>query len=188
MHAQVALRLARQHALRHSLRARALATSTTANTAHVAADGVSPPTTSSTSRAASLIPLSNVEAQWATISSEDKAAVHEQLDVLQKKDWKELSLDEKRAAYYVAFGPHGPRAPASQPGDNLKIFAYTLALVGVAGLLTVTIRQFGGAPPKTMTKEWQEATNERAREMNLDPITGITSEGYKGKGFVTTSK
>lgn len=23
-----------------------------------------------------------------------------------------------------------------------------------------------------MTKEWQEASNERARELNLDPITG----------------
>lgn len=62
-----------------------------------------------------------------------------------------------------------------------------------------------------MTKEWQEATNKRAREMNLNPITGlfyfytpsvlfgmanadglrftgISSEGYKGTGFVTESK
>ena len=28
-------------------------------------------------------------------------------------------------------------------------------------------------PPKTLTKEWQEATNERAKEMNLNPITGM---------------
>ena len=63
-------------------------------------------------------------------------------------------------------------------------------------------------PPKTLTKEWQEASNERAREAKLDPITGayrfltkfldltracvdralchlgISSEGYSGKGFV----
>jgi hypothetical protein len=57
-----------------------------------------------------------------------------------------------------------------------------------------------------MTKEWQEATNKRALEMNLNPITGacvvipslssmltvwdtgISSEGYKGTGFVTESK
>jgi len=32
-----------------------------------------------------------------------------------------------------------------------------------------------GPPPKTMTKEWQEASNERARELNLDPITGECS-------------
>ncbi|EDR06441.1 uncharacterized protein LACBIDRAFT_163585, partial [Laccaria bicolor S238N-H82] len=128
--------------------------------------------------------LSNVEAQWAKLSSEEKVAVHEQLEVLQKKDWKELSLDEKKAAYYVAFGPHGPRTPTSQPGDNLKIFLSTFALVGVAGVLFYAIRQYAAPPPKTLTKEWQEASNERALEMKLNPITGISSEGYTGKGFV----
>lgn len=93
-----ALRLARHHALRRSLQVRALATSTTANAAHVASDGASSSSVASpASRSASIIPLSNVEAQWATLSAEDKAIVHEQLEVLQKKDWKELSLDEKRA-------------------------------------------------------------------------------------------
>ena len=55
--------------------------------------------TTTTSAAARIvpIPLSNVEAQWAKLSSEEKVAVHEQLEVLQKKDWKELSLDEKKA-------------------------------------------------------------------------------------------
>ena len=27
-------------------------------------------------------------------------------------------------------------------------------------------------PPKTLTKEWQEASNERAKQLNLNPITG----------------
>ncbi|KIJ92863.1 hypothetical protein K443DRAFT_685014 [Laccaria amethystina LaAM-08-1] len=130
------------------------------------------------------IPLSNVEAQWAKLSSEEKVAVHEQLEVLQKKDWKELSLDEKKAAYYVAFGPHGPRTPTSQPGDNFKILLSTFALVGVAGVLFYTLKQFAAPPPKTLTKEWEEASNERALEMKLNPITGISSEGYTGKGFV----
>ena len=47
------------------------------------------------------------------------------------------------AAYYVAFGPHGPRAPTSQPGDGVKVFFWTMALVGVAGVLTVGLRSFG---------------------------------------------
>ncbi|KAJ2727604.1 cytochrome c oxidase [Coemansia sp. D1744] len=38
--------------------------------------------------------------------------------------------------------------------------------------------------PRTMTREWQEATNKLAIERNLNPISGISSEGYKGKGFV----
>ncbi|KIL67064.1 hypothetical protein M378DRAFT_160040 [Amanita muscaria Koide BX008] len=184
MQANLALRLARQTAFRRSLHLRGLATSTTANAAHIAAESSSSSSVSASSRDASLIPLSNVEAQWATLSGEEKTAVHEQVEVLQKKDWKLLSLDEKKAAYYVAFGPHGPRAPVSKPGDSLKIFAYTMALVGAAGILSIALRQFGGPPPKTMTTEWQEAENARAREMNINPITGVSSPDYKGKGFV----
>lgn len=66
-------------------------------------------------------------------------------------------------------------------------------------------------PPKTITREWEEASNQRALEMKLNPITGmyspfvprglisfyltgvcvflslgISSEGYSGKGFVQT--
>ena len=111
-------------------------------------------------QAASIIPLSNVEAQRATLSTEEK---HEQLEGLEKK----LSLDGKRAgtpcikmplhlyaerwrcpiagnptlAYYVAFGAHGSHAPTSKPGDSLKIFGYTMALVGVTGV----IKEFGTA-------------------------------------------
>ncbi|KDR69308.1 hypothetical protein GALMADRAFT_282736 [Galerina marginata CBS 339.88] len=95
-------------------------------------------------------PAVDIEAQWVKMSAEE-VSVHEQLEVLQQKDWKELSLDEKKAAHYVAFGPHVPLC---------------------------------GASTEDLTKEWQEASNERALEMKLNPITGISSEGYKGKGFV----
>jgi len=47
------------------------------------------------------------------------------------------------AAYYVAFGPHGPRTPTSQPGDNLKILLSTLALVGVSGAVYFAIKAVG---------------------------------------------
>lgn len=35
-----------------------------------------------------------------------------------------------------------------------------------------------------MTKEYKEKENERAKEHNMNPIYGISSEGYKGKGFL----
>jgi len=119
------------------------------------------------------------------MTSEEKLTVHEQLEQLQKKDWKELSIDEKKAAYYVAFGPHGPRSPLSKPGDNFKIFLSTVGLVGLGGLLFLWTRSIAPPPPKTISKEWEEAANERALEQKLNPITGISSEGYSGKGFVT---
>ena len=100
-------------------------------------------------------------------------------------------------AYYVAFGPYGPRTPVSPPGQGLKVFLYTMGLVGVAGLIALGVRSRGEfpasiryptgnctrltrvvtlflapPPPKTLTREWQEASNERAREQRSDPITG----------------
>jgi len=108
-------------------------------------------------------PLYNIEAHWDKLSGEEKITLHEQLEALQVKDWKELSLIEKKAggyiqtpctirtrrlqcetdsfstAYFVAFGPHGPRAPAGQPGDNVKIFFSTLALIALGGAIFYAI-------------------------------------------------
>ena len=53
-------------------------------------------------------------------------------------------MDEKKAAYYVAFGPHGPRTPVSPPGQGLKVLLSTLGLVGVAGLIAWGVRARGG--------------------------------------------
>ncbi|KII88273.1 hypothetical protein PLICRDRAFT_41432 [Plicaturopsis crispa FD-325 SS-3] len=161
---------------RAPLRAATRCLATTASPAHT----ISHTSSSSTSA----IPLSNVEAQWEKLSNEERSTVHQQLEELQKKDWKLLSIDEKKAAWYVAFGPHGPRTPVSKPGDSLRVFLGTLGLIGAAGVLFVTARMFGGTPPRTLTKEWEEASNERALEAKINPITGISSEGYSGKGFV----
>jgi cytochrome c oxidase subunit 4 len=63
-----------------------------------------------------------------------------------------------------------------------------MGLVGVATVIAAIVHKSAPPPPKTLTKEWEEATNERAREMKINPISGISSEGYSGKGFVQSSK
>ncbi|KAF8470513.1 COX4, subunit IV of cytochrome c oxidase [Russula ochroleuca] len=143
------------------------------------------PSASHVTASTSAIPLSNVEAQWATLSPTEQTAVHQQLEELQRKDWKTLSLAEKKAAYYVAFGPHGPRAPVNPPGTTVKILTGVSALIATAGLLYAGFRAIAPTPPKTISKEWEEASNERAKELKINPISGISSEGYSGKGFVT---
>lgn len=61
------------------------------------------PSSSHVTAATSAIPLSNVEAQWATLSPAEQTAVHQQLEELQRKDWKTLSLSEKKAgAFYLS--------------------------------------------------------------------------------------
>ncbi|KAJ7126569.1 cytochrome c oxidase subunit IV-domain-containing protein [Mycena crocata] len=154
----------------------------TATADHAPAHASSP----ATPKATAAIPLSNIEAQWSMLSSDEKTSVAEQLEELQKRDWKSLSGDEKKAAYYVAFGPHGKRKPIHEKGDGFKIFAGTAGLCGIAVALFYAIRGVSPPPPKTFDKEWQEAMNARAIEQKMNPITGISSEGYKGKGFVTS--
>ncbi|KZT09684.1 cytochrome c oxidase subunit IV [Laetiporus sulphureus 93-53] len=170
-----ALRLARP---RVALRPLVRSIAATANAPNTAASPAA-------SAPSSAISLSNVEAQWEHFSPDEQLTVHQQLEEIQKKDWKTLSIDEKKAAYYVAFGPHGPRAPVNPPGTTMKVFVGTAAGLGATVILYYSLKTLAAPPPKTITKEWQEASNKRALEQKMNPISGIASEGYSGKGFVT---
>jgi cytochrome c oxidase subunit 4 len=87
------------------------------------------------------------------------------------------------AAYWIAFGPHGPRA-VPPPGEGSKVFIYTMLGVAVSFAAFYAIRLGGRPAPATMSKEWQEATNEYLKEQKVEPITGVAMEGYKGLGYV----
>lgn len=41
--------------------------------------------------------IPNIEARWNSMSKVEQYAVYRQLEEVQRKDWKELSLDEKKA-------------------------------------------------------------------------------------------
>ena len=110
-----ALRLARPSA-RLSPRRGALqqhcrrALTATASSTHAA----SAPSSAAAS-AQSVIPLSNVEAQWENLSQDEQLAVHQQLEEIQKKDWKSLSIDEKKAGQSLVL--------PSPPSPSLPVFA-----------------------------------------------------------------
>ncbi|KAF7301191.1 hypothetical protein MIND_00683700 [Mycena indigotica] len=163
-------------ALRPLLRARR--TLATATAGHAPTSTHSEP-----AKHAAAIPLSNIEAQWALLSPDEKSSVAEQLEVIQKRDWKLLSQDEKKAAYYVAFGPHGRRKPIHEKGDGFKIFLSVSAAVAVSGVLFYTIRSISPPLPKTMSKEWQEAMNERALEQKNEPHHRYRFRRIQGSGL-----
>ncbi|KAL8808865.1 MAG: hypothetical protein Q9200_003947 [Gallowayella weberi] len=56
--------------------------------------------------------------------------------------------------------------------------------VAVSGVLFVIIRGFARPPPKTMNAQYQAMTNEYLKAQKTEPITGVSSEGYKGKGMI----
>ncbi|ORE07121.1 cytochrome c oxidase subunit IV [Rhizopus microsporus var. microsporus] len=132
------------------------------------------------------VSVQNIETRWKTLSTAEQNTIAKQLEEAQKGDWKVLSLEEKKAAYYIAFGPHGPREPLTKPGHGMKVVGGVSGVIAASAALFYAIRVNGQETPKTISKEWEEATNEYLKSQNSNPITGISSEGYKGKGYVTS--
>jgi hypothetical protein len=58
-------------------------------------------TVTSTRSNASAPILANIEAAWKNLPAEEQYEVYQQLEELQKKDWKELTVDEKKAGEWA---------------------------------------------------------------------------------------
>ncbi|KAL8773908.1 MAG: hypothetical protein Q9209_001338 [Squamulea sp. 1 TL-2023] len=127
--------------------------------------------------------LAGIEKRWEGMPPQEQADLWMALRDRMKVNWHEMTLQEKKAAYWIAFGPHGPRA-LPPPGEGKTIFWYTMLGVGVSGVLFLIIRAFARPPPKTMTAQYQAQSNEYLKAQRTEPITGVSSEGYKGKGMI----
>ncbi|RKU44781.1 Cytochrome c oxidase subunit 5A [Coniochaeta pulveracea] len=157
-------------------------------TARLLRAAVARPSPSVLSRAASSHAISNptlanIEKRWEGMPLQEQAELWMALRDRMKENWTELTLQEKKAAYWIAFGPHGPRAQAP-PGEGKKVALYTALGLLTSFVIFATMRSFAGPAPHTMTREWQEQANEYLKEQRSDPFTGIASEGYKGKGQI----
>jgi cytochrome c oxidase subunit 4 len=127
--------------------------------------------------------LASIEKRWEGMPPQEQAELWMQLRDRMKVDWHQMTLQEKKAAYWIAFGPHGPRAETPK-GEGMKIFLKVTQLTVASFLVFYAIHYFAKPQPKTMSKEWQEASNEYALSEKINPIHGISKEGYEGKGFV----
>ncbi|ORY64173.1 cytochrome c oxidase subunit IV family [Pseudomassariella vexata] len=127
--------------------------------------------------------LANIEKRWEGMPSNEQAELWMLLRDRMKENWAELTIQEKKAAYWIAFGPHGPRAQAS-PDEGRKVALYVALGVGASFVIFTTVRMFAKGSPSTMTKEYQEASNEFLKNQRADPFTGVSSPDYKGKGMV----
>ncbi|KAF1918195.1 cytochrome c oxidase subunit IV-domain-containing protein [Ampelomyces quisqualis] len=119
--------------------------------------------------------LANIENRWEDMPPQEQADLWMSLRDRMKVDWKEMTMQEKKAAYYIAFGPHGPRRPPP-PDEGRKVFLLTAAIIAASAAVFAFARMFANPiRPRTMTKEWQEASEEYLKSQGTEPITG-----YKG--------
>ncbi|KAI9742405.1 MAG: Cytochrome c oxidase subunit 5A [Claussenomyces sp. TS43310] len=127
--------------------------------------------------------LANIEKRWEALPPSEQADLWMALRDRMKVNWAELTPQEKKAAYWIAFGAHGPRAQ-TPPGEGMKVFTYTILGMVASFAIFAAARMGARAPPATMTKEYEEKSTEFLRAQNSEPITGLSSEGYSGKGQV----
>ncbi|KFA61764.1 hypothetical protein S40285_04165 [Stachybotrys chlorohalonatus IBT 40285] len=126
--------------------------------------------------------LANIEKRWEGMPLQEQADLWMALRDRMKGNWNELTLQEKKAAYWIAFGPHGPRA-ADPPGSGARIAWGVFIGLGISFSLFAMTRAFANPAPHTMTREWQEKSNEYLKEQNADPLTGISS-GLAPRGMI----
>ncbi len=117
------------------------------------------------------IPVRDIETRWAKLPEAEKGAVAEMIYNKENGDWRNMSMDEKRASYFIAYGPHGARSPRSQD-HNVRVAAWVAGIVGVS--IVCWQWWLSAMKPKLITDapEWAEARKQKDIEHKINPFQG----------------
>lgn len=133
----------------------------------------------STVSKAAAAPLSNayvtkLEQRWAKMPSQDRSVLIAELKNRMALPWQELTPAEKKAAYYISFGEWGPRQPLYGPGDQAKVIWGVVG--GIVALIVIYagVLSLGTPAPASMTREWQEKSDEYLKSKNANPFSGYS--------------
>ncbi|KAI9336801.1 cytochrome c oxidase subunit IV family [Obelidium mucronatum] len=134
----------------------------------------------SLSTRASPASLAAIETRWGKLPEAEQGAIADRLAAAEKGDWKALSLDEKRAAYFIAYGAHGARNP-KDPNLTKAVFAWSSVFIVLAGGMYAW---WETQKPvlRTMTPEWKAAEDARAIELQQNPFHGAYAAERKKNG------
>lgn len=100
---------------------------------------------------------------------------------LQRGDWRKMSADEKKAAYFLAWGPKEEPHTAF----NQAVLGRTLLLLGVsAGIYYALLKYFRSQKElPTLSQEWKDATRERLIKERANPYTGESAHLFTSSGI-----
>lgn len=129
--------------------------------------------------------LINIEKRWEFMPAEEREDIVHQLAERQKVNWTDLTLAEKQAAWYISYGPWGPRKPVHNPGDQTKIFVgIGIGLAASVGIfaLCLALQPKDNVALRTQSLEWQEKSNEILKEVGANPFTTYNQIQSPSKG------
>ncbi|KAF5096284.1 hypothetical protein D0Z03_001652 [Geotrichum reessii] len=124
----------------------------------------------------------NLESRWEKMTSEEQEDIISQLAERQKGPWNELTLNEKRAAWYISYGSWGPRKVIHPEGEVQKIAFGVFGILAAASAVFGIARYFSEGLGITMNKEWQEASDEILKEKLSNPFRGYSQVQSAPKG------
>lgn len=113
--------------------------------------------------------IAELESRWEELPSADQQEIVSQLAERQKLPWIELTEAEKKAAWYISYGAWGPRRPVHPKGEAGKITAGVIGGLVLSIGIFLTIRASAPEAPKTMNREWQEASDDYLKSKNANP-------------------
>jgi cytochrome c oxidase subunit 4 len=117
--------------------------------------------------------ITNIQGRWEKLPESDKQHLIDALAAKQKLPWNQLSLEEKKAAWYISFGTWGPRKPMETKEEQAQIYK------GIIGFTLLSVALFAvyyvnRNIPKTMNREWQEKSDEYLASKNANPFSSYS--------------
>ncbi|KAK9457161.1 cytochrome c oxidase subunit IV-domain-containing protein [Dipodascopsis uninucleata] len=130
--------------------------------------------------------ISKLPERWDSMPVEEQVEITGKIWERQKAPWTDLTLDEKRASFFISYGPWGPRKPMHKPGDGYRIVGGIILGLAATTILFAIARSFAAPDPKTLNKEWQAASDKLYHDGYTEPFNKdwslVQSLSKKDKG------
>eukprot|EP00051_Salpingoeca_urceolata_P032068 m.14155 g.14155 ORF g.14155 m.14155 type:complete len:130 (-) comp4742_c0_seq1:1817-2206(-) len=85
-----------------------------------------------------------------------------------KGPWNALSADERVALYRSAY-PLSRKEAMNPPSDTTKVLTYIGIGIAASFVLFKAVSAGFQSVPATMTKEWEDASQEKKKKYNMNP-------------------
>ncbi|KAJ3100062.1 Cytochrome c oxidase subunit 5A [Physocladia obscura] len=131
------------------------------------------------------VSIRGLETRWGKLPEAEQGAIADSIATAEKADWKAMSLEEKRAAYFIAYGAHGAR---NQKDPNLSkaVWSWVALFIGISGGI-FAYWETQKPQIRTMTPEWKAAEDARAIELKQNPFQGAYAKVRKEQEKNNTS-